>query len=477
MSSPCIGEGQGVAYSLHCNRSASGPMMPTHAPLASIGRGIACGMLLACIAIQPASSSPQQVLSPDTAASDTTAIAAAPQDSVLAARLRQIFAQIGDFQNITVTVQSGVVQLGGTVLQPQDATRAEELTRQIDGVLYVVNNVQAETDVETRVAPALEKIQDYVDRAVANLPLLAIALVVVLLFWLASRQIGRWEAPARRLRISPLVWQLIRRVLQGVVAFAGLLLAFDLLGITSLVGAVLGTAGVAGLAIGFAFQDIIENYLAGALLSIQQPFNVNDVVAVGDHQGRVVRLTARELVLLTFEGNHVRLPNATVFKGVTINYTRNPRRLFYFDVGVGVQEDLVEATRLGVATLDAMNGVLAEPAPFARIQALGDFAVVVRLHGWVNQRDADYFKVQSEAIRLVKTAFDEAGIDMPEPTQRILTRRMEAPEPAKKTAPEASAAEQATTIDVAPDGELEAQVEEDLARSKEPNLLSPQDDP
>jgi hypothetical protein len=85
--------------------------------------------------------------------------------------------------------------------------------------------------------------------------------------------------------------------------------------------------------------------------------------------------------------------------------------------------------------------------------------------------------VQSEAIRLVKTAFDEAGIDMPEPTQRILTRRMEAPEPAKKTAPEASAAEQATTIDVAPDGELEAQVEEDLARSKEPNLLSPQDDP
>jgi small-conductance mechanosensitive channel len=306
---------------------------------------------------------------------------------------------------------------------------------------------------------------------VANLPLLAIALLVVGLFWLASRQIGRWEAPARRLRISPLVWQLIRRVLQGVVAFVGLLLAFDLLGVTSLVGAVLGTAGVAGLAIGFAFQDIIENYLAGALLSIQQPFNVNDVVEVGDQQGRVVRLTARELVLLTFEGNHVRLPNAMVFKSVTINFTRNPRRLFYFDVGVGVQEDLVEVTKLGVDTLDAMNGVMAEPAPFARIEALGDFAIIVRFHGWVNQRDADFFKVRSEAIRLVKTAFDEAGIDMPEPIQRILTRTMDPPVPSKK--PEQTAAEQAARIDVAPDGELEAQVEEDLAQSNEPNLLAP----
>ncbi len=442
-----------------------------------LGCGIACGALLIVLAGFQAVPRVQQAPPNMPAPADTTRTATASTDSVLEARLQQIFAQIGEFQNITVAVQSGVVQLSGTVLQPQDAIRAEELAQQIDGILYVVDDIQAETDIETRVAPALEKIQTYVDRTVANLPLLGIAVLVVALFWLASRQIGRWEAPARRLRISPLVWQLIRRVLQGVVAFVGLLLAFDLLGVTSLVGAVLGTAGVAGLAIGFAFQDIIENYLAGALLSIQQPFNVNDVVEVGDHQGRVVRLTARELVLLTFEGNHVRLPNAMVFKSVTLNFTRNPRRLFYFDVGVGVQEDLVAATQLGIDTLNVMNGVLAEPAPFARIDSLGDFAVIVRFHGWVNQRDADFFKVQSEAIRLVKTAFDEAGIDMPEPTHRILTREMEPPAPPKKPVIEESAAEQAADIDVTPDGELEAQVEEDLAHSKESNLLSADDAP
>lgn len=439
--------------------------------LRRLGR-IACGLALVAGlgAAQPAPAAAQ-------VASDTTAVSTTPADSVLATRLRQIFGQIEPFQHVTVDVQTGVVQLGGTVLQPQDAVRAEELARQLDDVLYVVNNVQAATDVETRIAPALQKIQDYADRVVSNLPLLAIAGLIVLLFWLASRQIGRWEAPAERLQISPLVWQLIRRVLQGGVAFIGLLLAFDVLGVTSLVGAVLGTAGVAGLAIGFAFQDIIENYLAGALLSIQQPFNVNDVVEVGDQQGRVVRLTARELVLLTFEGNHVRLPNAMVFKSVTVNYTRNPRRLFFFEVGVGAQEDLMAVIQKGVDTLNAMNGVLREPAPFARIQSLGDFAVIVRLHGWVNQREADFLKVKSEAIRLVKTAFDEAGIDMPEPTHRVLTRHLESAPSPRKPDLEQSAAQQAPVIDVAPDGKLEAQVEEELAHSDEPNLLGPSPPP
>ena len=178
-----------------------------------------------------------------------------------------------------------------------------------------------------------------------------------------------------------------------------------------------------------------------------------------------------ELVLLTVEGNHIRLPNAMVFKNVMTNFTRNPRRLFAFDVGIGVQEDLVEVTRIGVETLDAMNGVLPDPAPFARIEALADSSVTVRFNGWVNQQTADFFKVKSEAIRLVKTALDEAGIDMPEPTYRLQVSRRETPPPPEKSEAEAPASEQAATIDVAPDGKLEAQVEEDLAQSDEPNLL------
>ena len=406
------------------------------------------------------------------------AIASAPADSVVQARLTAAFAQIEPLTEVEVEVRSGVVRLGGRVVQPEDAERAEALARQFEGVLYVVNDIEIETRVEPRLTPALERLMEAVQGGVSRLPLVGIALLIVLLFGLFTWSLGRWDQPPRRLRIRPLVWQFLRRVVQAAVMVIGLLLAFDILGVGSLVGAVLGTAGVAGLALGFAFQDIIENYLAGALLSIQQPFGVNDLVEVSGHEGRVVRLTARELVLLTFEGNHVRLPNATVFKNPTTNYTRNPRRLFRFEVGIGPAEDLVEATQIGRETLDAMNGVMEDPPPFVRIQEVGDSAVVVRIHGWVNQQESDFFKVRSEAVRLVKTALDDAGIDLPEPTYRLQVWQRETPVSEEKKSPtHESAVEQGASIDVAPDHKLEAQVWEDISASDEPNFLGDDDAP
>lgn len=393
-------------------------------------------------------------------------------DSLLAQRLRTVFGTIDEFEGVEVAVENGVVRLSGTVLQARASEQAAALAERFEGVLFVDNDIEAETDVETRITPALRKVQDYVNQVVQLLPLFGIAFVIVLLFWMFGALLGRWEAPARRLGISPLVWSLVRRLLRAIVVLLGFLLAFDILGVTALVGAVLGTAGVLGLAIGFAFQDIIENYLAGALLSIRQPFRVNDLVRIGEHEGRVVRLTARELVLLSLEGNHIQLPNATVFQSTLVNYTRNPRRLFSFDAGIGTEEDLVRAMELGTATLQEMKGILDDPPPFARVERLGDSSVTVRFHGWVHQDEADFLKVRSEAVRLVKAALDEAGIEMPEPIYRVRLRRLHEGEETAPPKPEVpSVHEQARDIDVAPDREIDDQVREELAASGEENFL------
>jgi len=406
---------------------------------------------------------------------DTTGQEQATQsaDAALEARLRGVFGQIEAFRNVDVRVKEGVVHLRGTVGETQDAAEAEALARQFDGTVYVTSDLTAESDLADRVTPAVDRIQTYGRSLLDFLPVGLLAMLVVLGTLGLARWVGSWDGPDA-LRLSPLAWGLARRVAQAGIAIVGLVITFDLLGVTSLIGALLGTAGVAGLAIGFAFRDIIENYLAGVLLSLRQPFRVNDVVAIADHEGRVVRLTARELVLLTFEGNHVRLPNATVFKSVLVNYTLNPRRLFAFDVGIGSGEDLTEAQRIGVDTLDAMNGVMEEPPPFARITTLGDSSVTVRFHGWVQQEAADFTKVQSEAIRLVKEALDAAGVEMPEPTYRI-ARMPDADRtaPSKGGSRAASAVRaEARTVDVTRDGRLEAQVEEEAHRADEPNLLS-----
>src|SRR5690606_9471771 len=130
-------------------------------------------------------------------------------------------------------------------------------------------------------------------------------------------------SPFRRFGVTPLAQSLVRRIVSALLFVIGLVLALDVLGVTALVGAVLGTAGVLGIAIGFAFQDIIENYLAGILLSMQRPFEIGDLVLLEGELGAVVRMTARELVMVTPQGNHVRMPNATVFKSKITNYSRN----------------------------------------------------------------------------------------------------------------------------------------------------------
>src|SRR5690606_6551142 len=93
-------------------------------------------------------------------------------------------------------------------------------------------------------------------------------------------------------------------------------LALDLVGWTAAAGAVLGSAGVVGLVLGFAFKDIAENYIAGVLLSLRRPFAPGDHVRIDAHEGKIVALTSRATMMMTLDGNELRLPNALVFKAV-----------------------------------------------------------------------------------------------------------------------------------------------------------------
>ncbi len=395
-------------------------------------------------------------------------------DTLVASQIRKVLAQVEDFRKVNVLVQGGVAHLSGSVPRAQVAEEIVSLVGRFQGVVYVEDGIEAQTAVEDRVSPMIERLNRYVRAVRDYLPLVAIAIIIIVVFVFISRVIGEWDAPRRLFGLNPLAWGLVRRVLRAVIILIGLLLAFDILDITMMVSAGLGAAGILGLALGFAFQDIVENYLAGVLLSIRRPFNVNDLVLIDSHEGRVVRLTSRELILLTLEGNHVRLPNATVFKTVLTNYSRNPKRLFHFDVGIGMGEDLPLALSTGVDTMNAMNGVMEDPPPFARVMELGASSVVVRYHGWVDQSATDYYKVRSEGIRLVKAALDSANIDMPEDIYRVvLSQKVSGDEKAPEGKKEQRDVQsEARNIDVRPDGKWDAQVAEDLARSGGSNLLN-----
>src|SRR5690606_38235322 len=111
-----------------------------------------------------------------------------------------------------------------------------------------------------------------------------------------------------------------------------------------------------GIILGFAFREIIENYLASLLLSLRRPFWANDHVLINNQEGKVIRMTSRDTILMTLEGNHLRLPNSIVFKAEILNYTRNPLRRFDFAVGLDVNEDIAAAVELGRTELAQVAG-------------------------------------------------------------------------------------------------------------------------
>ena len=304
------------------------------------------------------------------------------------------------------------------------------------------------------------------DRAFELLPVLAIALLTVAVFAVLAYLLTRGEALFRWIK-NRFVRDMVRHFTRVALIGVGILLALELLDATALVGAALGAAGVVGIAVGFAFRDIIENYLAGLLLSLRHPFEPNDLVSVDGEEGKVVRLTSRATILLTLAGNHLRIPNSRVFKAVLLNFTQNPLRRIDFEIGIGSAQDLGVAQELAVDALSSMDAILAEPEPLCLIEGLGGSSASLHLYAWLDQRDTDFFKARSEAIRIVKGAFDDAGIDMRSPIYQVtLDPETERREPRAAHA----VPEPAEVGDTAADITLDEQVESERA-AQGPDLL------
>ncbi|PJE34054.1 mechanosensitive ion channel protein MscS, partial [Pseudooceanicola lipolyticus] len=344
----------------------------------------------------------------------------AGQDAAIAQRLRGILAELEGYDDITVAVSSGIVTLRGTTIDGAALARLNDIARRVEGVVAIRNEVSESTDVAERLNPAMQRFQARFLQFLAFLPLLSIALLAFALVTLLGVLLARWKRPWDRIAPNAFIADIYRQILRIAFGVAGLVVALDILGATALLSTILGAAGIVGLAIGFAVRDTVENFIASVLLSMRQPFRPNDTVEIEGDQGKVIRLTSRATILLSFDGNHIRIPNATVFKSRIVNFTRNDQRRFLVDLGVAYDTDLAAAQALALETVRTLPFVLDEPAPSVWIEEMGDSAVILRVAAWVAQSQTSILLARSEAIRLCLAAFDAAAIVMPEPTFRVL---------------------------------------------------------
>jgi small-conductance mechanosensitive channel len=385
--------------------------------------------------------------------------AAAGSDRRIGNRIRGIFSELSNLAQVTVDVQQGVVTLGGKVASPADKDKAEAIAVRVSGVVTVENGIVRDTSVGTSVA-GLKKVSDKFAGLASQLPMIGVALLVALIVGACGYFIaglgGLWQRVAR----NPFLAELIASAIRFVFVLGGIVIALDMLGAGALLGAVLGGAGVLGLALGFAMRDTIENYVSSLMLSLRQPFHANDLVRIDNCEGRVVRLTTRATILMTTDGNHLRVPNSTVFKAVILNFTRNPHRRFEFVLQIDFRADPNKARDCGFAALDELDFVLKDPAPAAVVQEAAYPYISIQYLAWLDQTKTDFGKGRSQALAAVKRALEEQGLSPPDPVSHVF---MERDEPPKKPASLPPQPSKTAEHDIAPEKTIREMVEKERA--------------
>jgi small-conductance mechanosensitive channel len=272
-------------------------------------------------------------------------------------------------------------------------------------------------------APAIARAQSVLNGLIASLPSLGLALIVFGLFFFAARGVKtlaanltetRWHAHRN-------AGMAIGRLAQGLVIFVGLLVSLSVALPTFKPGDVVQVLGISSVAIGFAFRDILQNFLAGLLLLITQPFRIGDQIVARGYEGTVEEIQTRATFIRTYDGRRVVVPNADLFTDTVVVNTAFAQRRLEYDVGIGYGDQIEDARRVIRDAVSTASGVLAEPPPDVLVVGFAPAAVNLRARWWIAPpARADALDSRDQVLTAIRAALSAHGIDMPFPTQQVL---------------------------------------------------------
>ena len=335
-------------------------------------------------------------------------------DDVLRTFLTKFLPKYPGVGTVSVGVDDGVVSLRGRVDNDDSRDEITDVVKRVEGVRVVLNQMKTDEEVMTAAEVAgleLNTLRTYFARK--WLLILLSLLIVASLTMLARLFSANAEMVLAPFVGNVLLRSVVASVISSLLVVGGLLLALGALGLTHVVVSILGVASILGLAVGFAFRDITENFIASVLLGVRRPFQIGDYVTIAGQSGLVKSLNTRATVLVTLEGNHVRIPNATIFKEVMVNSTASPSFRHSFDVMIPHEA----STRCAIDSINSALGeqpsILRDPPARALVEALEPGGVRIRAYFWSSTRGVDWSQLRSDAILKAKVGLHRAGILAP----------------------------------------------------------------
>ena len=212
---------------------------------------------------------------------------------------------------------------------------------------------------------------------------------------------------------------LLNKTTQVGVWTTGILLACVFLFENFSIGDIIATLGIGSVAIGFAFQDIFKNFLAGIILLIEEPFRIGDEIMVNSFNGKVEHISIRTTQIRTYEGEKVLIPNSAVFTFAVKVLTAYPHRRTDLAVGLDYNTSLPKARKLLLQTITNISGVLKEPTPIIDVVDFGESSIDFKVRYWTKPEQKEVNQVKTQAIVAIKQACDIANINIPYPIRTV----------------------------------------------------------
>lgn len=267
-----------------------------------------------------------------------------------------------------------------------------------------------------------DKLQGWLETLTSMLPNIVVALLVFLAFYIVSRIVKSGSKKLiSRFSDQRAIVDLFSTILALITLVVGLVVALNVLQLTKAVTSLLAGAGIVGLALGFAFQDISANFISGIIMAFKKPIVVGDIIETNGYSGFVEQIDLRATILRTFQGLHVIIPNKDIFQNALTNFTRTHTRRVDLEVGISYGDDLQKVKQV-IEKAVSTNSFLVDGKEVKMVyEEFGSSSINLRLMFWIeyNPEKPMFLEARSEAIIAIKKAFDENDITIPFPIRTL----------------------------------------------------------
>jgi small conductance mechanosensitive channel len=295
-----------------------------------------------------------------------------------------------------------------------------------DNPLWQAFQNKRQLTLQDVLAPAFwfDTIRDLVVAIIGFIPRLIVALLFLVIFWLVYRAVRRLVVGSMtRANVDQSIRDMLAVLLKYSIMGFGVVIACNQVGIQ--ITALLAGVSIIGLAVGFAAQETLANFIAGVVIFWDKPFKVGDWITVDNIFSQVLRVTFRSTRLLTLDGETVVFPNTYMLANKVLNHSAHPINRINVPIGIAYKSsiDQARATLLALTTRDTR--LCAEPAPAVTVTECADSSVNLNLSFWIRE-ESQAKTIQCEYLEKAKKALDAAGIDIPFPHMQLLLESTDA---------------------------------------------------